>query len=426
MHTKKRASKHVIDGQFHTDGVRVIFPLRTPEASAAKAARGAASGYARSAPGMDAVVAKHLTPAETASYRKAVKLKTAAAKATAKRLLALAREKEKEEKAEAAKEAKRKRKAAGPTEGEQQAKRQKRKKDWQADKWAHLTLDPGVTHVTGVDDGHVHPVYGARICLADNPNAPNLGADGPGGAAPLVVESVFSVTLKEWYTKTGQKARTAKLNKKVKAARRANQLPELPSVKTNDMAALTLAQRERFVHYNQYWRVYGSVEQRKLNMDVYCKKQRMLRAVAAALLPDDTTVLAWGDGDFAHTRRGLPTAVGKTIKRFVEAHYNKPVAPGRPGPCRTTPEFRSSCLCASCHHRNRKLRHGFVLRANGQFARTGRSPTGRRIPRRIHGILQCSHCHTRWSRDNNGAVNIANVRPSRRGGCLRVRRRACI
>ena len=53
--------------------------------------------------------------------------------------------------------------------------------------------------------------------------------------------------------------------------------------------------------------------------------------------------------------------------------------------------------------------HGIALRRNGQPARVGRVATGALIPRTIHGLLQCTNCHTRWNRDVNGAINIAHV-----------------
>ena len=385
-------AKHVIDGQFLTDGVRVVFPLRSHEGAARKAERSAKSAMARSTEGKANLVHAHMATEDAYMYESACayfdeeksdKDEKAVCKgfrdALYHRAQAVANLAKKKEAAEA-----RKRELESKTQDEREAERFAKRQRREAGKFAHITLEDGITHVTGVDVGHCNPVFAARmrVGITEEEERPET----------------YHVSLGQWYTDTGQKHRTKRLNIKVNKARRAGRLPQLASVKTSDMGELRAAMRQRLQHYDANWSVYGSVTMRKLAFDVYVKKQKTLRTIAKCLLPDEHTVLAWGDGDFAHTRRGLPTAVGGTIERFIKTHY--------PGRLRITPEFRTSCLCAACHHYNKNLVHGFVKRRNGQFARTGGTPAGRLIPRKIHGVLQCKHCHARWNRDVNGAVNI--------------------
>jgi len=382
-------AKYAIDGQILTDGVRVIFPMRTHEASARKAERAAKSGAARSTEGKQALVEEHL-PDEAQNYSEARASLSEMPPDEEKKILsdfcttieAWARKKR-----DTANATEKKRKREEEKEQLEEERRVKRKKAMEEKKQPSKQFcADGVTHVTGVDTGHCNPVYAARLAV-------NAGPD----ARP----ELYHVTLGQWYTETGQRNRTKVRNKKIKAATRRGDLPQLASLKTSNLAVLTQAMVDRLQHYDKYWAIHGSVAMRKLDFDVYIKKQKQLKKVFNALLPDETTKLAWGDGDFAHTRSGLPTAVGKTIERFIKTH--------RPSALVMTPEFRSSCLCANCHHYNKNLIHGFCMRRNGQLHLTGGSPSGRPIPRKIHGVLRCTHCHTRWNRDVNGALNIARI-----------------
>ena len=397
---KLHTSKHVISGQFHTDGVRVIFPMRTPTAAAGHVAKGAASGAARSEDGMRQCVADNLPPADLVAYdaqraafnqasqkttagKAARKIAKAASTAIWKRARAAAEVRKKEAEKQS-KKRKRDDAAAADATAQGVAKRAKSVKA-RADpkaKTAHITT-AGFTHVTGVDTGNANPVYAARYPV-----------NAPPPARPV---ELYHVTLGEWRTETGQRRRSRELNKAVKAAK----LPQLGTLHTADIEWLATAMAERLASYDRFYGVYGSVKQRKLAFDGYMKKQKALVKVAKRLIPDKTTVLAWGDGKFPHNMRGHAPGVGKTIERFLKVHYATHM--------RVTPEHNTSCLCANCHKPNKTMVHGIALRRNGQPARVGRVATGALIPRTIHGLLQCTNCHTRWNRDVNGAINIAHV-----------------
>ena len=132
----------------------------------------------------------------------------------------------------------------------------------------------------------------------------------------------------------------------------------------------------------------------------------MLSAVKRFLVPDDKTILAWGDGDFSHTRKGLAASVHNTIERYVKhAHGDR---------MRVTPEHRTSMLCSCCHSKMQHVAHGHVKRKNGQLFRTGRNPSGNVIVRKIHGLYQCSKegCYTRWDRDKNAAASRRLLTPA--------------
>ena len=179
-------------------------------------------------------------------------------------------------------------------------------------------------------------------------------------------------------------------------------LPQLASLAVVGEDLWTaLAERSR--HGSRYYAVYGSIEMRRAAFDCYMKKQKTLTAVARDLLPDKKTVLAWGDGDFAHTRRGLATAVCGTVAKYLQQRH--------PSSLRITPEHRTSMLCSCCHNSMKHVVQGYVKRRNGQPHRVGCSPDGSLIRREIHDLYQCSTelCYTRWNRDKNAAINIREV-----------------
>ena len=399
--------KHIIDGQILTDGVRVIFPLRTHTASQRKSAAGAASGHARSGLGKAELVDQMLDEEDAFAYHAAVGLidavgnkknmqdeKKQMMNLRAEFLAAAKDEKHIRKKKDAEETKKRKReeeaaqRAAKTTEQKAEELRVKKaaKKKKLSDPWEHIqppAYDKNPL-IVGVDTGHVNPVTWASKRYHDETDE---HAD------------IGHISLGLWYTKTGQRRRQHVLNKKVKHAR----LPQLPSAKTVDVAILIETLRARIRNYNRYTTVYGNIAIRRLSFDCYIKKQKTLVEVGKRLMKEPDTILAWGDGDFAHTRKGLSTGVGKTIERFLKTKY--------PHSIKTTPEHRSSCLCFRCELYTKNLQHGFVKRKNGQFARVNRNPEGAKITKKIHGLLQCTSiaCHTRWNRDVNGALNIRKI-----------------
>ena len=404
---KLHTVKHSIDGQILTDGVRVIFPLRTHTASARKAAAGAASGLARSAAGKAMLVNEMLGDDDAFTYHAAVGLIDAAGQVKRMKeekqemmelrdeLLASAKGEQKLRK-NAAAEADRKRRRddekalhAAKTDAQKATEMQKKKaakKRKVDDPWEHIQPPPIDKNplIVGVDTGHVNPITWAAKRYRDSSDSKaELG----------------HVTLGHWYTMTGQRRRQHVLNKKVNRAR----LPQLPSAKTVDVALLSDALRARIHTYDRHTAVYGSIVMRRLAFDCYMKKQKTLVDVGRRLVQESDTVLAWGDGDFAHTRKGLSTGVGKTIERFLKTKY--------PQNIKVAPEHRSSCVCFNCELRVKNCYHGLVKRRNGQLYKTNRSPAGATIAKKIHGLLQCTSrgCHTRWNRDVNGALNIRKI-----------------
>jgi hypothetical protein len=397
-------AKHVIDGQLLTDGVRVIFPLRTHAASAIKAAAGKASGEARSAAGMMSTVEQFLSLDEATMYSAGTEfLKAFGKKRKFKEEAGIIKEnvKDLKDQAQAAKNAaakaaalaaaklaanEKKRKRDQMTKEELDAERaskvaSKRKK--KEDPYAHIKSVPDDWYVTGIDVGHCNPVFAARKRV---------------GSADDERPQFYKVTLGQWYTMTGQRSRARLLNQKVKRAK----LPPLPTVATSgDDLWNALAFRAR--HHGRFYGLYGCVALRRAAFDCYMKKQKALRAVGRALVPDEKTVLAWGDGDFAHTRRGLATSVSGTIARFIKHNHADRI--------RITPEHRTSMLCSCCMTKMKHVVDGHVMRKNGQPFRVRRQPDGNLIPREIHGLYQCSKegCYIRWDRDKNAAINIRNV-----------------
>ena len=401
-------SKHSIDGQILTDGVRVIFPMRTPEASAKKAAAGAASGAARTMESVSATVEQYCSEEEAvlwaagkaymakdymaAKKRKLLTVEFAAVKSDVKdiqdgamsakrRALAVAAQTAAAE-TRAAKKRERDAMTGAQRKAEQEAKvaAKKAKRD---DPYVHIQPLPNGHFVTGVDVGHVFPIYAYRQRV-----------DAPAGERG----EFYSVSLGQWYTWTGQRSRARQLQKKVK---RAN-LPQLSSLAlVGEPLWAALAERSR--HGGRYYAVYGSIAMRRAAFDCYIKKQKTLTTIERKLLPDKKTVLAWGDGDFAHTRRGLATAVNGTVEKYLKQRHSASML--------STPEHRTSMLCSCCHSKMENLVQGYVKRRNGQLFHTKRSPTGTLIPRKIHGLYQCSKegCYTRWNRDKNAAINIRNV-----------------
>jgi hypothetical protein len=398
-------NKHVIDGQLLTDGVRVIFPMRTHLASAAKAAAGQASGVARSKAGKLDLAVKYLDAEKATMYAAACvfmddarglkrkfpeEVAVVRANMTDLYAEAAAAKVETEKNAAKAKKeafvAEKKRQREAMTEEEKGAERaakvaaKTKKRD---DPHAHIQSVPDGWYVTGVDIGHCNPVFAARKRV---------------GAPEEEHPEFYKVTLGQWYTETGQRTRARLLQKKVKLAK----LPPLPTLSaSSDELWDALAFRAR--NYKLFCEVYGSVSIRRVAFDCYMKKQKMLARVSRKLVPDAKTVLAWGDGDFAHTRRGLATSVSGTIAHFIkERHKDK---------LRITPEHRTSMLCSCCEMKMKHVVHGFVMRQNGQRYRVRREPDGAFIRREIHGLYQCSleGCYTRWDRDKNAAINIRNV-----------------
>jgi len=391
-------AKHSIDGQILTDGVRVIFPLRTPAASLRKAAAGAASGLARSSAGKQGLVETHMGEEDAVLYAAGMALPPAKRKREEGlneylRDILLAAKKAKDDKEAAAQAAFRAAKAdekkrardaltAADLKAERDAKAAA-KKAKREDPYVHIQPLPDDWFVTGVDVGHCYPVYAARKRV---------------GAAKEERCSFYKVSLGQWYTMTGQRSRARLLQRKLKLAK----LPQLASrAVTGATIWPVLAERAR--SYAAHNAVYGSVALRRAAFDCYMKKQKALTKVHQKLLPDKKTVLAWGDGDFAHTRKGLATAVNGTIEKYLKQRSG--------GAMRTTPEHRTSMLCSCCHSKMGNVVQGIVKRRNGQPFTTTRRPDGDVIKRRIHGLYQCSKegCYTRWDRDLNAAINIRNV-----------------
>lgn len=140
-------------------------------------------------------------------------------------------------------------------DAEREAKTAAKKKK-REDPHEHIQPLPDDWFVTGVDIGHCNPVYAARKRV---------------GASDEERPEFFKVTLGEWYTKTGQRARAHVLQKKVKRAK----LPQLPTLACSGGAHMdALAFRAR--HYNTLYAVYGSVAIRRAAFDCYMKKQKML------------------------------------------------------------------------------------------------------------------------------------------------------
>jgi hypothetical protein len=397
-------TKHVIDGQLLTDGVRVIFPLRSHAASAAKASAGKASGAARSAAGVMSTVEQFLSVDEATMYSAGTEfLKTFGKKRIFEEEADIIKEnvKDLKDQAQAAKNAaakaaalaaaklaasEKKRKRNEMTKDELEAERAAKvasKKKKKEDPYAHIQCVPDDWFVTGIDVGHCNPVFAARKRV---------------GAVDDECPEFYKVTLGQWYTMTGQRNRARVLIQKVKRAK----LPQLPTVAAsgNDLWD-ALAFRMR--HHDRFYALYGHVALRRAAFDCYMKKQKALRAVGRALVPDEKTVLAWGDGDFAHTRGGLATSVSGTIARFIKHKHADRI--------RITPEHRTSMLCSCCMTKMKHVVHGHLMRKNGQFFRVRRQPDGALIPREIHGLYQCSkeRCYIRWDRDKNAAINIRNV-----------------
>ena len=392
--------KYSIDGQILTDGVRVIFPLRTPEASTRKAAGGAASGRARSTDGKMELVAAYLADEEATCYAAGCAIPVAKrkraefdcltenmedilkkAKAAKEAVDAKAAA---ERKAAAAAEKKRARDAL--TKDDLKAERDAKaaaKKSKREDPHAHIQTLPDDWYVTGVDIGHCNPVYAARKMV---------------GAPAEERPEFFKVTLGQWYTMTGQRARALLLKKTVKRAK----LAPLPSRAVAGNAIWGVL-TERARSYAANYAVYGSLGMRRMAFDCYMKKQRALMKVHRKLVPDQKTVLAWGDGDFQTTRKGLSSSVHKTIERYIKQRSGSVM--------RITPEHRTSMNCSCCHSKMKNVTQGLLKRRNGQLFRTNRSPDGDVIVREIHGLYQCSKegCYTRWDRDLNAAINIRNV-----------------
>ena len=393
-------TKHGIDGQILTDGVRVIFPLRTPEASKRKAAAGAASGRARSTDGKMDLVSQHLLEEDAvlfaagsaipAAKRKRpefeglennladllIQAKTVKAKADADKKTA--------SKAAAIAEKKRARDAmtADGLKDERNAK-VATKKSKREDPYSHIQSLPADWYVTGVDVGHCFPVYAARKRV---------------GAPEDERCNFFKVSLGQWYTTTGQRSRARLQQQKLKRAK----LRQLPSRAVVGNAIWDVLE-DRARSYASNYAVYGSIALRRAAFDCYMKKQKALMAVHRKLLPDQKTVLAWGDGNFAHTRRGLATAVHGTIEKYIKQRSG--------GSMRMTPEHRTSQNCSCCHSKMEHVVHGVVLRRNGMPFTRDRLPGGSVIRREIHGLYQCTKvgCYTRWDRDKNAAINIRNI-----------------
>ena len=102
-------------------------------------------------------------------------------------------------------------------------------------------------------------------------------------------------------------------------------------------------------------------------------------------------------------RRGFVPALRQLVAKYLKQHHAASM--------RITPEHRTSMLCSNCNCKMENVKHGFVKRRNGELYLTGRSPDGNPVPRKIHGLYQCSKegCYTRWNRDKNGAINIRKV-----------------
>jgi hypothetical protein len=408
---KLHTGKHVIDGQLLTDGVRVILPMRTRAASAAIAEAAQRSAFSRSSDGKRHF-AEQFLPAEEyeemclmsdfcddmgakQSYRefdqidkkmfqlrvktfeaKAIKMKNDKAELDFKSAKASEREaakRDRDAKTKEEKDAERDMKAAG-------------KKSKRDDPNPHIQPPPntGPAHfITGVDTGHCFPVVAARKAYdADEFERPEF----------------YTLSIGQWYHGAGQKRRQRFLKQKVKRGA----LPQVPTLSATG-EELWCSVEFRVHNYNRFVAVYGSVAVRREQFNCYIKKQRMLRQVAKKLIPDDHTTLAWGDGDFSTSRKGLAASVHKAIERYIKTNFKDHI--------RVTPEHRSSKLCSCCQMPMKNLVHGHIKRRNGQPHLTTARPDGRLIPREIHGVMQCqtAHCLVRWHRDKNAAINIRNI-----------------